>query len=107
MTSSVSHYDYYGATGQADGDPAKIERRASMVRPAPHPGVGCSPNPRELIDTDPHHALFRFCVRCDISNFVPKVVRTLEEFAQGNEGNKRTMATPSLSSCMNDLFAET
>lgn len=28
------------------------------------------------------------------------------EFAQGNEGNKLTIATPSLTSSINDLFTE-
>lgn len=41
---------------------------------------------------------------CNTNAF--QVVRTLVEFAQGNEGNKLAIATPSLSICINDLFWE-
>lgn len=35
-----------------------------------------------------------------------KVLKTLAEFAQGNEGNKLEIATPSLSASINDIFWE-
>lgn len=35
-----------------------------------------------------------------------QVMRALVEFAQGNEGNKLAIATPSLSATINDLFRQ-
>lgn len=82
-----------------------------MARGAPS-SVFEPPLPRSAV---PPHYLFSLFPRlrssrrraCLLSLSVClQVVRTLVEFAQGNEGNKLAIATPSLSACINDLFWE-
>ena len=82
-----------------------------MARGAPS-SVFEPPLPRSAV---PPHYLFSLFPRlrssrrraCLLSLSVClQVVRTLVEFAQGNEGNKLAIATPSLSTCINDLFWE-